>query len=77
MACYEKSHMSLLDLWAGMSAHQALSVYLAVQTPRVRLCRTVSGGGFGTGEGAVAAGGCAVTAREYTNHLALHITIDQ
>ena len=69
--------MSLLDLWAEMSAHQGPSAYLAGQTPRVRPCHPVSGGGFGTGEGAAAAGGCAVTALEYTNHLALHITIDQ
>lgn len=62
MACYEKSHMPLLDLWAEMSTQRALSAYLAVQTPCVHPCPTISGGGFGTGEGAVAAGGCAVTA---------------
>jgi len=69
--------MSLLDLWAETSAQEALSAYGAAQAPRVCPCRTISGGGPGAGEGAVAAGGCAVTALEYTNHLALRVTIDQ
>lgn len=77
MARCETSDVPLLDLRAEMSAQQAPRAYLAEQTPCVRPCRTTSGGGFGTGEGAVAAGGCAVTALEYTNHLASHATIDQ
>lgn len=72
MAGYEKPDVALLDLGGRDAAPGSPGRGPGGAGPRARLRRADAGGGFGAGAGAAA-----VAALEYTNHLALHTTMDQ